>query len=413
GGNRKLVVGPNRPITACENCRTAKVRCNGQQDCQRCTARVLVCTYLTSGPASDRRSSARTVNDAHRVPSSSDASPPSSLSLSSMPETGPAMDQQTPSLSNIGAGTITTTAAPPYPDGARYSPGTDLAAKASADWAGAPGSHGINHFDWGGILDPTGQTFGSLAQFFPLDLNNLPPMIDTSTSHNQQSNSQDSNYNSLYSSKKDNNSGSSQDASPASVSPPSMGPQQTISQDDQQQAPRANLMLCVPKITSALQEKRLDEIFKVTGEVTKHCQDIVDCSTYEVRCSDLLLIMSVLQETRPCFDRIAKSNLSTNGSPSPSPSVVKLSFGGYEVASSSASFRALLVMDLVRRAGALVTAISTKGQSMIDELPEPCALARANIAYLEATISHFRSMLSCVTRYMDEAVGKEGAEFTV
>ncbi|KAK7987154.1 hypothetical protein PG988_002142 [Apiospora saccharicola] len=302
------------------------------------------------------------------------------------------MDQQTPSLSNIGAGAITTTAAPPYPDGAGYSPGTDLAAMASADWAGAPGSHGINHFDWGGILDPTGQTFGSLAQFFPLDLNNLPPMIDTSTSHNQQSNSQDSNYNYLYSSKKDNNSGSSQDASPA---------------------PRANLMLCVPKITSALQEKRLDEIFKVTGEVTKHCQDIVDCSTYEVRCSDLLLIMSVLQETRPCFDRIAKSDLSTDGSPSPSPSVVKLSFGGYEVASSSTSFRALLVMDLVRRAGALVTAVGTKGQSMIDKLPEPCALARANIAYLEATISHFRSMLSCVTRYMDEAVGKEGAEFTV
>ncbi|KAK8121885.1 hypothetical protein PG984_010555 [Apiospora sp. TS-2023a] len=322
------------------------------------------------------------------------------------------MDQQPPSLSNIGAATITTTAAPPYPDGAGYRPGTDLAAMASADWAGAPGSHGINHFDWGGVLDPTGQTFASLAQSFPLDLNSLSPMIDTSTSHSQQSYSQESNCNPFFGSNKDNNSGSTQDASPASVSPPSLGPQQTTLRDYQQQVPRASLLLCVPKITSALQEKRLDEIFKVTGEVTKHCQDIVDCSMYEVRCSDLLLIMSVLQETRPCFDRIAKSNLSTDGS-SPSPSVVKLSFGGYEVASSSASFRALLVMDLVRRAGALVTAVSTKGQSMIDELPEPCALAKANIAYLEATISHFRSMLNCVTRYMDEAVSKEGAESTV
>ncbi|KAK7914019.1 hypothetical protein PG985_011722 [Apiospora marii] len=246
----------------------------------------------------------------------------------------------------------------------------------------------------------------------------MPSMIDTSSSHDQQMYSQESNCNPFFGSNKDNVSGSTQDASPASVSPPSLGSQQTTLQDYQEQAPRANLMLCVPRITSALEEKRLDEILKVTGEVTKHCQDIVDCSTYQVRCSDLLLIMSVLQETRPCFDHIAKSDLSAgpdgneSSSPSPSPSVVKLSFGGYEVASSSASFRALLVMDLVRRAGALASAVSTKGQSMIDELPEPCALARANIAYLEATISHFRSMLNCVTRYMEEAVSKEGAEST-
>ncbi|KAJ5693029.1 hypothetical protein N7462_002452 [Penicillium macrosclerotiorum] len=34
-----------RPMTACEACRTAKVKCNGQRVCDRCKDRKLHCTY--------------------------------------------------------------------------------------------------------------------------------------------------------------------------------------------------------------------------------------------------------------------------------------------------------------------------------------------------------------------------------
>ncbi|KAI9903465.1 hypothetical protein N3K66_002817 [Trichothecium roseum] len=94
--------------------------------------------------------------------------------------------------------------------------------------------------------------------------------------------------------------------------------------------------------------------------------------------------MSVVQETHPCFDRIAKHDLDE---------AVKVTFGGYEVSLKDGNLRAALVMDLVQRANQVLESISSTGQSMIDQLSEPCPLANANIAYLEATISQFRTVL--------------------
>jgi hypothetical protein len=37
-----------RPMTACHPCRAAKVRCDGQQQCSRCTSRDTVCTYTST-----------------------------------------------------------------------------------------------------------------------------------------------------------------------------------------------------------------------------------------------------------------------------------------------------------------------------------------------------------------------------
>lgn len=162
---------------------------------------------------------------------------------------------------------------------------------------------------------------------------------------------------------------------------------------------RPNLMLCLPKITGAIQDKRLDEVFKVTGELIKRCQDVMDCETSHASCTDLLLVVTALQEIHPCFDYMAKSDLD---------SAVKVSFGGYEVSLSDANLRAMLVMDLVQRTNTLVTSISSKGQSMINQLSEPSCLARANVAYLEAMISHFKTILRCVTVYMEEAVHNGG-----
>lgn len=42
-----------RPMTACEACRSAKVKCNRQQTCERCRNRGLRCTYANSGGNAD------------------------------------------------------------------------------------------------------------------------------------------------------------------------------------------------------------------------------------------------------------------------------------------------------------------------------------------------------------------------
>lgn len=39
-----------RPATACEACRVAKVKCNGQQECDRCTGRGISCSYSYAHP---------------------------------------------------------------------------------------------------------------------------------------------------------------------------------------------------------------------------------------------------------------------------------------------------------------------------------------------------------------------------
>ena len=161
-------------------------------------------------------------------------------------------------------------------------------------------------------------------------------------------------------------------------------------------------MLCLPKITSIMQHKRLDEVFQVTGQLIKSCQEVLDCKANQVNCTDLLLVVTALQEIHPCFDCIAKSDLD---------SAVKVSFGGYETSMNDANLRAMLVMDLVQRAHNVVTSVSSQGQSMIDKLEEPSCLARANIAYLEATISHFKTILRCATGYMQEAIEKGGSVF--
>lgn len=159
-------------------------------------------------------------------------------------------------------------------------------------------------------------------------------------------------------------------------------------------------MLCLPTVTSAMQDKRLDEVFKVTGELIKCCQDVMDCQTNQVSCTDLLLVVTALQEAHPCFDHIVKSD--------DLDSAVKVSFGGYEVSLNDMNLRAMLVMDLVQKTDTLLTSVSSTGQGMVDRLSEPSRLARANIAYLEEMIGLFKTILRCVTVHMTEAVSPGG-----
>lgn len=79
-----------RPMTACEACRAAKVKCNGQRACERCKNRGLRCSYSPAlnapGEAghgvSNRRKSTGDRSAPTRSPSNGQIIPPSSLSAS-------------------------------------------------------------------------------------------------------------------------------------------------------------------------------------------------------------------------------------------------------------------------------------------------------------------------------------------
>jgi hypothetical protein len=43
--NSKAQSVTRRPVTACQMCRIAKVKCNGKQKCDRCSSRGLICNY--------------------------------------------------------------------------------------------------------------------------------------------------------------------------------------------------------------------------------------------------------------------------------------------------------------------------------------------------------------------------------
>lgn len=115
-----------RAITACENCRAAKVRCNGHQDCERCIARHLMCTYhQTASPALDTRSS-------HESEKDMSASPPASTH-----ETGQVHTQYMPSLVDMSHNAVLS-AAPNYMEGVStaFGSGTNIESVMPLDWSG-------------------------------------------------------------------------------------------------------------------------------------------------------------------------------------------------------------------------------------------------------------------------------------
>ena len=156
---------------------------------------------------------------------------------------------------------------------------------------------------------------------------------------------------------------------------------------------RDNLAVLLPSVNSAMQEKQLDEVFRVTGKIVQSFQDIVECMGCKITCTDLICIMAVFQKTDTCFEYIVKADLD---------SAIKMSFGGHEVPINDPKLRAMLVLSLVYQATSVLDAISTKGQNMIQTMCSPSPLAKANIGYLETVIKDFRNVLRRVADSADE-----------
>lgn len=126
----------------------------------------------------------------------------------------------------------------------------------------------------------------------------------------------------------------------------------------------------------------------------KGCQDIVDCTSCQLTCTDLICMMAVFQQTDTCFEYISKAELDSS---------IKLNFGGHEIPIDDPNLRAMLVMNFVQQATMVLDAISTKGQTMLRALGSPSLLARANIGYLETVIGDFRQLLRTVADLADKS----------
>lgn len=123
----------------------------------------------------------------------------------------------------------------------------------------------------------------------------------------------------------------------------------------------------------------------------------MDCELCETTCTDLLVMMSVLQETHHCFEYVSERGIDGN---------VKVTFGGYEFLSNDFNIRTMLVTDLVQAACSVLDAVDRLKESALKRLASPdvparvCYSARANIAFLDTTMTDFREALTRITDKM-------------
>lgn len=115
-----------RPVTACQLCRTAKVKCDGQPECGNCTSRGIICIYTNTDPAQRR----------HRPASTHAVSPPAGPQISS---------------GEISTGVDVSNATTRSPmDTAAYEHVFD----SMADWTNETTPQRLPDFDWGST-DPS------------------------------------------------------------------------------------------------------------------------------------------------------------------------------------------------------------------------------------------------------------------
>lgn len=241
-----------RPKTACERCRTAKVRCHGdgQNECNRCTSRGLTCEYAQSAPCPGPTA----------TPSDSDPD------RATTPEEFRDPDFMADSTHELAGGnassfqkTLVTSPAWPNID----QPTNDLVQQQQfMDWSTVDPARILDlSTTLPSALTPASQPQPSLESL------GLFPVITSTTA-------------------------------------------ESLTWQDQLASPscqcRRGLAQLIPNARAALQERHLDEVFRVTSDVLRRCEGIVGCGACSVNCTDLICITAVFQEVDGCFEYVAK-----------------------------------------------------------------------------------------------------------
>lgn len=154
---------------------------------------------------------------------------------------------------------------------------------------------------------------------------------------------------------------------------------------------RAGVVLLVPRIRDALAEQKADRVFKVTEDMIKGCQKIMQCPVSEVKCTDLICILSVLRHTDGCFELVARADLEDGSG---------MALGNHETSAfGRTGLRDIRVADLVRQACALLDSINASREKMSVNFEAYCRpnLARINLDYIRSVVEDFRNVLNSVT----------------
>ncbi|TEY29567.1 hypothetical protein BOTCAL_0941g00010 [Botryotinia calthae] len=355
-----------RPITACEACRAAKVKCNAKSDCQRCRNRGIKCLYTSANGSSEsrlqsrlqRRSGSPTSLELEQPLGSSDISQERSIESSIDMEIDPT-DISIPNNSTLNLEDLATWS---QEMGEQF---PWLTTDSGFDHT-ALHSTNLDAPDWNLTqLSPTYPSYQYPAQTTSESYNGVLEMPSGNLTSKNISNH---------------------------APPPHKEKARIICQC------RSQLTLFIPKITSVMEESptpKLDSVFKATREVIQSCQDMIDCTSCQLSCSDLMCLLVVFQHTDACFTHISKVDLTH---------ATTVSIGGYEVSiTDDIRPRQMLVMDLGRQANTLLDSITAVEETLA---ASPCAANRlneVNSEFLKNVKDAFRANLQAVTDSVNRA----------
>ncbi|KAJ5114105.1 hypothetical protein N7456_002639 [Penicillium angulare] len=298
-----------RPMTACQACRSAKAKCNGQSKCQRCKKRGIACVFNPTPTDSNG-----SINENSHERRSNSITP------SLLTDDGPA-GQISESILDHDY-TITNQQSPQY----------DPTFNGVENWNERALNDALEQFDW---IFPEPQ--------IALDL----PSISCEC--------------------------------------------------------RANMMIHVPKLESAIRQQpkpQLDTMFKLTGEIIQSCQKSTDCGCFKGPV-DLVCIMTAFKQTAVCFDYIAKSGFD---------GTVKVGIGNYCISKTDdASFKRMLVLDLVAQADHLLDSLTSLARDMESKHQpgvkamgrSPNCLNKLNMNYLQEAVASFKKLFGIIHGFFE------------
>lgn len=334
-------------MTACQSCRTAKVRCDGRKSCARCVARGGVCTYANLDLAGVTPSSDYMVTD------------------------------ETLSGGNSGFDIIGNIHPIPVED--------DHSGQIWDNVAGLQNTASqrtMRDLGWGALERDINAITYDLA---PNSVPSVPitemPDFQVELSHDYQDAHNTSTSSLMQSTLEAPTAASIFGPSPVSKSSPcnSLFTSSTC-------RCRQKLATLAAKAQNATQAKNPDEVHNMIRQVLQSCHDVIECTNCEIGCNDLICMIAVIQKTDVCFDFLA----TTGSDPD---TTIQMDFGGTEVPIKDPKLKAMLVMNLIQQATMVLDALSNKGQDMLQALGTPHDLALNNIRYLETAIGEFRDVL--------------------
>ncbi|KAL4789099.1 hypothetical protein BDV19DRAFT_374621, partial [Aspergillus venezuelensis] len=351
-----------RPVTACDTCRSAKIRCKGKHDsCDRCIARGIRCRFLS--PASNTTRAVR-CRDTSSTVSRSYIAAPVNISLPDINETNNISGTE-----DLGGFDV--------PDlNAQFI--EQPVSATMVDWSsGIPSQL----FDWPSLgwseytVDPMLELPGNgpgISQ----------PSIERA-SHEES----------------DGNTSSTVDkASKFSCA------SQSRQAEDICQC-RADLMAQVPEVKEAMEKHspQLDQILNVTFKVLFVCRNLIVCTKCQISYADLVCVVAVLQQTETGLEHIAEQRLTDNDN----ASTIKICMGDYDVPfGNQATLRHALVMDLVATANCLLDKLRLRSEALAEKeglsvSTAQSRLTRINMNYLQEVVRSFESTLRSIASSLE------------